>query len=106
MGERKIEKETGARERKRETGMREKDRKRDRSGRDRKRGKGGRERHRGKRGVTGEKEKKLQRQKNLWNFILSCFNPVTSESTHKYAVLGLKHDRIVARQIRPIPPGF
>ena len=27
---------------------------------------------------TGEKEKKLQTQKNSWNFILPCFNPVTT----------------------------
>ena len=49
MGERKIERETGAGERERE-----------------------RERE------TGEKENKLQTQKNSWNFILSCFNPVTT----------------------------
>ena len=36
-----------------------------------------REREREREGVTGEKEKKLQTQKNSWNFILSCFNPVT-----------------------------
>ena len=35
-----------------------------------------RESDRGER-VTGEKEKKLQTQKNSWNFILSCFKPVT-----------------------------
>ena len=61
------------------------ERKRDRSGRerDRKRDRGGRERHRGEReGVTEEKEKKLQTQKNSWNFILSCFTPQN----------GVKHD--------------
>ena len=40
------------------------------------------EREREREGVTGEKEKKLQTQKNLWNFILSCFTPQN----------GVKHD--------------
>ena len=41
------------------------------------------ERERGKRnGVTGEKEKKLETQKNSWNFILSYFTPQN----------GVKHD--------------
>ena len=78
MGERKMERETGAGEKKREreTEMREKDR--DRSGRER-----GRERDRGEReGVTRVKEKKLKTQKNSWNFILSYFTPQN----------GVKHD--------------
>ena len=41
------------------------------------------ERERGKRdGVTGEKEKKLETQKNSWNFNLSYFTPQN----------GVKHD--------------
>ena len=54
---------------------REKDRKRDRSGREtetdrgRETGVGEREKE------TGEKEKKLQKLKNSWNLILSCYTP-------------------------------
>ena len=62
MGERKIERQEREREIGRETGW---------------------ERERGKRdGVTGEKEKKLETQKNSWNFILSYFTPQN----------GVKHD--------------
>ena len=50
--------------------MRERERAREREG--------GRERE----GVTGDKEKKLQTQKNSWNFILSYFTPQN----------GVKHD--------------
>ena len=96
------------RKRKRETGMGEKDRKRDNSGRERERkivretGVGEkdagdkergkyrgrkRERERGERGSEREGgEKKtllLQTQKNSWNFILSCFNPVTDLIPYK-----------------------
>ena len=76
MGERKIERETGAGEREigRETGVGERERERER------------ERDREEReGVTGEKEKKLQTQKNSWNFILSCFTPQN----------GVKHDSVI-----------
>ena len=62
MRERKIERETGAGEKGigRETGVVE------------------RERDRGEiEGVTGEKKKKLQTRKNSWNFILSCYNPLS-----------------------------
>ena len=54
VGEREIGKETGVEERDREE----------------------------REGVTGEKEKKLQTQKNSWNFILSYFTPQN----------GAKHD--------------
>ena len=64
MGERKIERETGAGEREigRETGVGERERERERDREERE-------------GVTGEKEKKSQIQKNSWNFFLSCFTP-------------------------------
>ena len=90
MGERKMERETGAGEKKREreTGMGE--RKIERQQREREIGRetgvGERERERYRRereGVTGEKEKKLQTRKNSWNFILSYFTPQN----------GVKHDR-------------
>ena len=59
----------------------------DRDGREKDRGTGAGEREigreRGKRdGVTGEKEKNLETQKNSWNFILSYFTPQN----------GVKHD--------------
>ena len=83
MGERKMERETGAgeKERKRDRDGREKDRE---TGWEREIGRetgvGERERDReGKEGVTG---KKLQKQKNSWNFILSYFTPQN----------GVKHD--------------
>ena len=65
MGEKRMERETGAGEKKREreTGMGE--RKIEREERERERETGGE-----KEGVTGEKEKKLQTQKN--HAILSC----------------------------------
>ena len=71
----------------RETGMGErKDRKRDRNGRKIETGAGekeiGRETGVGER-ETGEKEKKLQTQKNSWNFILWYFTPQN----------GVKHDK-------------
>ena len=62
MGERKIERETGAGERRVE-----------RQGRKR-------------RSVRG-KVKNLLTQKNSWNFILSCFNPVTG---NHHSCYGLK----------------
>ena len=65
MGERKIARQEQEREIGRETGV------------------GERERERGEReGVTGEKEKKLQTQKNSWKFIFSYFTPQN----------GAKHD--------------
>ena len=68
MGERKMERETGVGE-KRETGMEEKKIERQEREREigRETGVGERERE------TGEKEKKLQTQKNSWNFILWYF---------------------------------
>ena len=72
MGERKIERETGAGERWVE-----------RQGRKRKSDRG--------------KEKKLQTQKNSWNFILSCFNPVTG---NHHSCYGLK------RTFRLVKPKF
>ena len=66
MRERKIERAAGAGEREigRETGV------------------GEREGQGRKRRSDREKEKKLQTQKNSWNFILSCFTPQK----------GVKHD--------------
>ena len=67
MGERKIERETGAGERKRKTGMRERKIERETGARERER-EIGRETEGGR--ETGEKEKKLQTQKI--HGILSC----------------------------------
>ena len=79
MGERKMERETGAGEKK--------ERKRDRDGRekDRETWAGDREigRETGWERERGEKEKKLQTQKNSWNFNL-YFTPQN----------GVKHDSV------------
>ena len=56
---------------KRDSSGREKDRERPGFERDRKIGEGERERQ----GYERERERKLQTQKNSWNFILSCFTP-------------------------------
>ena len=66
MGQRKMERETGAGEKKREreTGMGERKIERQE-----------RERAIGRETGVGEREEKLQTQKNSWNFILSYFTP-------------------------------
>ena len=71
--ERRIERETGVGER--DTGKKERERERYRGEREGETGEKERERERGER-------KKLQTQKSLWNFILSCFTPQN----------GVKHD--------------
>ena len=79
MGERKIEKETGAGERKRETGMRERKIERQEWEKERYEEIQGWEREREgrkRRSDRGEREK-ITNTKNSWNFILSCYNPLS-----------------------------
>ena len=86
MGERERdtrEKEREIQGRKRERYRGERERERESEIQGRKRGRDGeKERDRQWRKREGGERKKIQTQKNSWNFILSCFNPVTLQSDH------------------------
>ena len=80
-GSRRGRRQGWERERWKERQEREKkERRRDRDGRKKDRETGAGEREIGREtgvGERGEKEKKLQTQTNSWNFILSCYNPLS-----------------------------